>query len=207
LCAACLAAEEAAEIIYKNDFEKEEVGKEAKELGFVVISDEPLDLNVKLDGQNKVLELSPYPLETCGFLFGPAGDEDLCVQVRVSGAAAGRRFPVFAVGLGGVGGYLLKLIPIRKTLELLKADDVKQSVSYTWASGSWTVLELAVRKIKEGAWRIQGKAWEHGKDEPKEWMISFEDSEKPLSGKAGAWGTAYSGEPIRFDDLAVQKSK
>ena len=202
---ACSFAEEGAEIIYKNDFEKEEAGREARDLGLIVVGDG--ELRVKLDGQNKVLELAPYPLETCGFLFGPAGTEDLCARVRVFGASAGRRFPVFSVGLGGVGGYMLRLTPVRKALELLKGDEVKQSVSYTWASGTWTVLALAVHKIKDSTWSIQGKVWEYGKEEPKEWMVSFEDTEKPPSGRAGAWGTAYSGEPIRFSGLLVTRSK
>ena len=197
--------EDGAETIYQNDFEKEELGKDARDLNLVVMGDG--EFRIKLDGQNKVLELAPYPLDTYGFLFGPAVTENVCARIRVWGASSGRRFPVFGVGLGGVGGYMLRLTPIRRELELLKADEVKQSVSCAWASGTWTVLALSVRKLKEGAWSIQGKAWQFGQDEPKEWMISCEDSEKPLSGKAGAWGTAYSGEPIRFDDLTVQSSK
>ncbi|MGD0090673.1 MAG: hypothetical protein ABSE73_12205 [Planctomycetota bacterium] len=203
LLAVCAAAEEGAEIVYKNDLEKEEVGKEAADIGMVMVGEG--DLRVKLDGQNKVLELAPYPLDTCGFLFGPAGTEDMCVRIRISAASAGRRFPVFAVGLGGVGGYMLRLTPIRKALELLKSDEVKESATYTWTSGAWTMLALSVRKLKDGAWSIRGKAWEYGKEEPKEWLVACEDTEKPPAGRAGAWGTAYSGEPVRFAGLVVQK--
>ena len=199
------AGEADGDTLYGNDFEKVDAGKEAGELGFVMIGEG--DFRVKLDGQNKVLELAPNPLDSHGFLFGPAETENVLAQARFFGTAAPRRAPVFAIGLGGVGGWMLRLQPLRKALELLKADEVKQSVPYTWTSGTWTVLAICVRKVRDGAWSIQGKAWEFGKKEPKEWMISFEDNEKPPSGRAGVWGTPYTGEPIRLDDLLVQRRK
>lgn len=207
LCAAAarLASEEGGEAIYKADFEKEKAGTEASALGFVVIGEG--DFRVKLDGQNKVLELAPYPLDSHGFLFGPAETGNAEAQVRVCAAAAGRRFPVFAVGLSGVGGYLLRLQPVRKVLELLKADEVKAAVPCTWTSGTWTVLAVSVRRVKDGAWTVRGKAWEYGKEEPKDWQLSFDDTEKPPPGRAGVWGIPYSGEPIRFDDLTVRKAR
>jgi hypothetical protein len=206
LCAgtAC-AGEGGGEILYKSDFDKEETGKEARELGFVMVGEG--DIRIKADGQHKVLELPPFPLDTCGFLFGPAESENVTAQARFFGTASGRRFPVFAVGVGGVGAYMLRLQPVRKTLDLMKGDEVKKSVPCGWTSGSWTVLALSVRKTADGAWRVQGRAWEFGKDESTEWAIAFDDNEKPKPGKAGVWVTPFSGEPIRIGELVVARAK
>ncbi|MCY3023489.1 MAG: hypothetical protein NTW87_31300 [Planctomycetota bacterium] len=197
--------EEAGTVLFKSDFEKDDVGKSAADLGFVVIGEG--DFHVALDGKNKVLELAPTPLDTHGFLFGPNESENVSVQARVFGTASGRRFPLFGIGIGGVGGYMLRLQPVRKVLEVLKADQVKKAVPYTWTSNTWTVLALSVRKAQDGAWVIEGKAWEDGKEEPKEPLLSFADNEKPTAGRAGLWGIPYSGELIRFDDLLVRKVK
>jgi len=163
------------------------------------------EFKVTKDGAGKVLELAAAPLETFGLLFGPTELDNVDVQLRTFGTSTGRRFPVSAVGVNGVGGFLLRLNPAKKAIELLKGDEVKKSAPYAWTSGTWTVLRIAIKKSGAG-WVIQGKAWEQGKPEPAEW-ISFEDSEKPTAGRATLWGIPYSTTPIRFDDLQVNKIK
>ena len=194
---------EGSETLFKQDFEKEEAGKEIREMGFVAIG--TCEFKVTPDGRNKVLELAPFPLDTAGFLFGPTESENVVAQARFFGTASGRRYPLFAVGLNGLGGYMLRLQPVRKVLELLKGDEVKKSVPYAWSSNTWTVLALSVRKSKDGVWSMQGKAWEDGKDEPKDWLLSWDDTEKPKPGRAAVWAVPYSGEPIRIDDLVVTR--
>ena len=101
----------------------------------------------------------------------------------------------------------MRLNPAKKAIELIKGEEVKQSTPYTWATNTWTVLKLSITKVKEGEWSIQGKAWEQGKEEPKEAQVTFTETEKPTPGRCGAWGIPYSALPIRFDDLLVQKVK
>lgn len=161
---------------------------------------------VKEDGGNKFLELPGAPLDTFGVLFGPTEASGLTVQGRVFGTGKGRRFPTFAVGLNGVGGYKLQVSPGKKLLEIYKGDDVLASVPFTWESGAWTQLRLQSRKVKDGEFKVEGKAWKAGGAEPKEWQISQSVTEAVPSGRASVWGNPYAGTPIRYDDLKVWKA-
>lgn len=162
-----------------------------------------------LDGQfavreeegNRFLELPGAPLESFGVLFGPNESEGVEVTARILSTKSGRKFPTFAVGLNGVGGYKVRVAPAKNALELVKGDDVKASVPFKWTSGQWTVFRLSVRKSGAGV-RILAKAWQ-GADEPKEAQLQHDESEKLPPGKAGVWGMPFSGTPIRFDDLQV----
>jgi hypothetical protein len=194
-----LAAQESGPL-YENNFEKAAVGK---------VPDDLLILDggfaVKEEGGNKVLELPGAPLDTYGVLFGPAEKADVAVTGRFHGTLKGRRFPAFAIGLNGVAGYKLRVSPGKKELELVKGDDIKASVPYTWTSGSWTLLRLQLRKVKEGEWRVEGRAWKQGDKEPAEWAISWTDTTEPSAGRPSVWGNPYAGTPIQFDDLVFTR--
>lgn len=183
--------------LYENNFEKAEVGKVPEE--FLVLDG---GFAVRQDSNNKFLELPGAPLDTFGALFGPTEKEGWSVSARAHGVGKGRRFPTFAVGLNGVAGYKLQVSPGKKMLELYKGDVVKASVPFDWASDKWTRLRLQIRKVKDGAWKIEGKAWTQDAAEPA-WQISFDETEAPPAGRAAVWGCPYSGTPIWFDDLAV----
>jgi len=81
-----------------------------------------------LDGQfavreeegNRFLELPGAPLESFGVLFGPNEAEGVEVTARILGTKSGRKFPTFAVGLNGVGGYKVRVAPAKNALELVK---------------------------------------------------------------------------------------
>ena len=120
------------------------------------------------------------------------------------GTSKGRRFPIFALGLNGVGGYRLQVSPAKKVIELLRADAPKTSVPYQWESGEWTHMRLHVRKSPSG-WKIEGKAWAEGKAEPASWMITTEDADDLPAGRAGVFASPFSGTPVRFDDLLVER--
>ena len=156
--------------------------------------------------KDKVLELPGEPLEICGLLFGPGEQSECDVRARISSARSGRRFPEFGVGTGDVGGFRLFLLPGPKRLELRKGDDPLTSVEIAqpWRSGGWTWLRLRVSKKAEGRWSVQGKAWQADGTEPAAWQLSHEVTEAPQSGRASVWGVPFSGQPIRFDDLAVE---
>ena len=192
-------AEDASKPVYQNDFEKAEAGKVPEDL--MVLGGE---FTVKADGTNKVLELPGAPLDSFAAQFGPAEKDNVAVRARVFGTSKGRRAPTFGVGLGGVSGWKVQMSPGKKAVELLKDQDVKASVNFDWKSSEWTRLRLQIRKIKNGAWKIEGKAWQ-GESEPKEWMIAFDENEEPVEGKSSVLGSPFAGTPIWFDELRVER--
>jgi hypothetical protein len=193
---------QSAKPLYENNFEKAEVDKLPED--FLVLDG---SFTVKAEGGNKFVELPGAPLDSFGFLFGPTEKEGLSVKARILGTGKGRRFPVFAVGLNGVGGYKLQVAPAKKAIELTKGDEVMASVPFEWQSGSWTMLRLQVRKVKDGQWKIEGKAWPQTGKEPAAWTISLEENSEPTPGRPTLWGNPFSGTPIQYDDLLVEVVK
>src|SRR6266498_3467517 len=151
---------------------------------------------VKEEGGNKFLELPGAPLDTFGVLFGPTEGTGLAITARIRGSAKGRRFPTFAVGLNGVGGYKLQVSPAKKLLELYRGDEVLASAPFAWASETWTTLRLQTRKGEDGQVQVQGKAWKQGEPEPKKWQISRAESSEAPPGRPSVWGMPYAGTPI-----------
>jgi hypothetical protein len=187
-------------VLYTNNFEQAEAGELPDD--FLVL-DGAFAVREK-DG-NKFVELPGAPLDTFGLLFGPNEKSAVAVTARVFGTGKGRRFPTFAVGLNGVAGYRLQVSPGKKELELLRRDDVKASVPYEWPSGAWTFLKLQTRQTGDSQWTIEGKAWQQGQAEPKDWTIRFEDDSAAPPGRASIWGSPFSGTPIGYDDLQVAR--
>lgn len=188
----------AAAPLYQNDFEDAEPGQVPED--FLVIDGQ---FAVRQAADNKFLELPGAPLESYGFLFGPAQSEGLAVSARVRGTRSGRKYPTFAVSLGGVGGYRLRVAPAKRAVEIVKGDVPQSSVPFEWKSGQWTWLKLQVRKIRNDLWTVEGKVWLEGDSEPAAWMIVWEETRQPVPGRPGAWGSPFSGTPIRYDELIV----
>jgi hypothetical protein len=200
LAAAVGSAE--AQALYTNGFDKAEIEKVPEDMmvldgGFAV----------KDEAGNKFLELPGAPLETYGVLFGPTEASGLAVTARVQSTGKGRRFPTFAVGLNGVGGFKLQLSPAKKLVELVKGEEVVASAPFTWESGSWTLLRLQCRKVKDGEFKLEGKAWKQGEAEPKEWQVSRTEAAESPAGRPSVWGMPFAGTPIRFDDLVVTRAR
>jgi hypothetical protein len=199
-----LAANDAAEpapALYRNDFSKAEIGKVPDE--FLVLDGQ---FAVQQEGDNRFLELPGAPLDTFGVLFGPTEKDGLTVSARIYGNGRGRRFPTFAISLNGVSGYKLQVAPAKKQIELLKGDQLLTAAPFSWESGRWTQLKLQIHKLAPGGWRVEGKAWLQGgadAKEPDRWMVSTDEKAEPAPGRAGVWGSPFSGTPIRFDDLVV----
>ena len=201
LACLCLALGAATEPpVYECNFESAEAGKVPAD--FLVLNGA---FAVKAAGTNKFLELPGSPLDGCAVQFGPAESADVAVTARICGTANGKRGPAFGVGLGGAGGYRLQVSPGRKAVELLRDQELKARVDYEWRSGTWTRLRLQVRKVKDGAWRVEGKVWADGSAEPKDWTLAAEELEPPVAGRASVAGSPFSGTPIWFDDLRVER--
>ena len=184
--------------LYTNDFVKAVVGSVPDDL--MVLGGE---FTVKRDGTNQFLELPGAPLDSFAAQFGPAVKEGVAVNARIFGTSKGRRAPTFGVGLGGVSGWKLQVSPGKKAVELLKDQEIKATVPYDWKSGAWSQLRLEIRKIKDGEWQVAGKVWLAGETEPAAVLISFAETEEPVSGKASILGSPFAGTPIWFDDLRV----
>jgi len=188
--------------LYQNDFEKAEAGKLPD--GFMVMQGE---FTVKDLGTNKVLELPGSPVDSFSVLFGPVTNASVAVEARVLGAAKGRRNPTFGVGLGGVAGYKLQVAAAKKAVDVILGDGEQQlvvaSAPFNWETGTWTQCKLQVRPTGDSSWRVEGKAWKAGEEEPKEWLVSLDAKEPPISGQASVLGSPISGNAILFDDLKV----
>lgn len=158
--------------------------------------------SIRAEGPARFVELPGAPLETFGVLFGPNLTNQVAARVRCFGTSVGRRYPTFAVGLGGVNGYKLRISPGKKQVELLRGDTVLRGEPFAWKSGQWTHLHLQLRT--EGpAWKVEGRAWNEGEPEPEGWTISLEIADAPRPGRASFWGAPFASTPIRFDDLLV----
>ena len=186
--------------VYAQDFSKAEVGSQPDEL--LILDGQ---FTVKEDGGNKFFELPGAPLESYGFLFGPSEQADVQAAARIFATKQGRKFPTLGLGLCGASGYRLQVSPAKKSLELFKGDTLVTNVPFDWKSGEWTELRLQVSKVKDGEFKVEGKAWAAGGAEPKGPAITLTESQVLPAGKAGVWGMPFAGTPIRFDDLKVAK--
>lgn len=206
LWASVLTVSAADAPLYQNDFEKAEPGKLPD--GFMVMQGE---FAVKDLGTNKVLELPGAPVDSFSILFGPITNAGVAVEARILGTPKGRRTPTFGVGLGGVAGYKLQVAPGKKAIDIILGDGEMQtlvaSAPYNWEVGAWTCCKLQIRKVGEAAWKVEAKAWKVGDDEPKEWLITFDAKEAPISGQASVVGSPISGNPIWYDELKVTAVK
>ena len=168
--------------------------------GFMILGGE---FKVQEMDSKKILELPGSPLDDFGALFGPAQGENVVVRARIRSEGSRRLAPRFGVGLNGASGYRLLVVPSRKEVQLFKDQEAIASAPFEWESGAWTRLHLQVRKISDGKWRVEGKAWTDGKAEPPQWTITFDATAAPTAGKASVWGAPYSGKPVQFDELIV----
>jgi hypothetical protein len=188
--------------LFENNFEQSKLGEVPAD--FLVLDG---GWAVKDAGGNKVIELPGDPLDTFGVLFGPSQVDGVVITTRGKGEGKGRRFPAFAVSLNGVGGYRLQVSASKKVLEIFKGEEGQTSVPFSFESGAWTQLKLQVRKVQDGEWAVEGKAWKDGTPEPKEWTITLKATEAPPEGRPAVWGNPFSGTPIQFDDLKLEAIK
>jgi hypothetical protein len=188
-----LAADKA---VFEQDFTQVPPGELPAE--FMVLDGQ---FTVKEEAGNRFIELPGAPLDSFGVLFGNNAADGLELTARIHGTRSGRKFPTFAIGLNGVGGYKVRVSPAKGVVELVHGDDIKASAPFKWISGEWTRLKLAVKRQGEGV-RITAKAWQ-GDTEPADWALTADEAVKLPAGKAGVWGLPFSGTPLRFDDLRI----
>ena len=194
----CLSADLGAAEPVKIDFEQYDVASEPDDLfvieGTFKIGDE--------DG-DRVLQLDPQPLSEGGVIFGKSLKGAASVSVEVKATKRRRSTPRFGVGLHGISGYRLRVVPATNEIELIKSEERVKSAEFKWTSGEWLTLKLSIEQTDGGKWEISGWAWPKGQEAPSTPAISLTAETRPGQGKASIWGTPYAGTPIVYDDVVI----
>lgn len=187
--------------LYAQNFESLKEGEPPEEIQIL-----DGEFVIKKIDNNMLMEMGPDPLKASGILFGPGDKNEYTVSARIKTSSTGKRYPEFGLGSCGPNQFKLWLMPATGELQLLSGDDAVAKIPYKWESGTWTKLKLRVAKSGDNQYKIEGKAWRDGKDEPKEWPISWDDPETPRPGRAGLYSTPYAGTATEFDDIVVEQN-
>ena len=198
ICVGLVALNVAGAPIYHQDFENNTDGS---------TPDDFLVLGGEFSVQSGALVLPGAPLNKFGAVFGPDNEGDLAISARIRSEQRGRLSPTFGIGLYGLGGYALNASASRKALELNRGRKTISQAAFEWTPASWTNLKLEVSTQSDTSWRIRGKAWSEQIKEPAGWQIDHESAEAPTQGKASIWGQPYSGQPIQYDDITIDRPK
>ncbi|MEM8955071.1 MAG: hypothetical protein AAGD22_13045 [Verrucomicrobiota bacterium] len=184
------------------------------ELGEMELGSEPESVFViegdfkvsEVDGE-RVIEMGTEPVEECMMLFGETLRGSASIRGKVKAGKKGRSYPTFGVGLYGVSGYRLRVVPVRDEIEIVEGDDVVASGRFDWSGQGWTWLELSIQLEEDGGWVVEGRAWEEGFQPPDEALARHEFDAERVMGKAGILGTPYTGLPTYFGELEVVEGK
>ncbi len=163
---------------------------------------------IAADGDNKVLELQGQPIADGGMLVGKSVKGPATVTARIKATGKRRVQPRFGVGLYGVSGPRLRVVPATKSVEIVKNTDKEEVVAsapYAWVSGSWTKLEMTIKASTKGTGStIEAWVWEDGKPRPEKPTLTWENPAAPAQGRTSVWGTPYSEQAIWFDDIEIK---
>ena len=190
-------------LVYSNDFEEAEEGRVPG--NYFVIDGEFEIEKGEGEGAGQALKLLASPLVEGSIQFGPTLEGGGSVKVRVKAEKRGRSYPRFGVGMHGMKGYRLRVAPAAKQLELVRDQEVIQSVPIKWQSGLWYFVELEVLE-NNNSWTVSGRAWPENANRPEDAQIDYISVETEFRGKASITGTPYAELPIWFDDLEIRRA-
>ena len=190
---------------YVRTFEKDKADSEPSDLFLVA------GVWTVANFQDKnVLKLAPTPLDLYQVIFNERTDDDMPLKVggyeasvRVYAESKGRMKPSMGVGLGGISGYVLRLKPSARRLEILYEDKPVAMEDFRWSSGAWVTLKVAVVKKGDG-WQVQGKAWADGEEEPAKPLITHDVEGELPDGDPSIMGYPMSGKTMYYDALTVK---
>lgn len=184
-------------LLYGVDFSKMESGELPAD--FLVMEG---SFSIEKAGDETYLKLSPTPLVDSAVQLGTRFKGDGVIKVRVKAESEGRRAPRFGVGLHGVSGFRLCVVPSGKKIELKYGTEVVQSSPFKWRSGEWYFVELRVLENGNN-WTVSGKVWAESEKKPDTAQIECIADVKLGKGRAYVSGMPSSGRAIRFDDILV----
>ena len=170
----------------------------------VLVVDGTIDVQDK-DG-NKALVVGANPITDANAQLADSAAGEASIQGRVLATKMGRSYPRFGLSVHGMSGHRLILNVPHRRLEIVKGDEVVAETPFKWESDTWVNLKLEARRVpgSEEAWKISGKAWADGAEEPAEAMLTADDEKLKGQGKCAIWGTPFSETPIFFDDLKIE---
>jgi hypothetical protein len=152
---------------------------------------------------NKVLELHAEPVVDAALLIGPSLKEGASVRAKAKAAKTRRAFPRFGVGLYGVSGVKLRVVPAQKKIELVQGEEVIAEAAFdSWTEGAWWLVELKVLPAGE-SWRAEARVWADGADAPAAASLEKVLASAPGQGRASVLGSPYANKPVQFDDVLV----
>lgn len=186
--------------VFSQDFEKSTEGAPGNDL---TVTDGEAVFEIVREKDNKVLRMQPAPLVEGGVLLGPTIKGPGSVKARVLATSKRRSHPRFGVGMHGMSGYRVWIVPAVKELHLIRDDAVVARVPYTWASGSWVWLKLEVKAGEGDGSTISASAWQEGQPEPDSPLLTHKADSPPGTGKASLWASPFSSTPVSFDDASV----
>lgn len=152
----------------------------------------------------KYLQMPGSPIVEGGILFGPSTKGGSAVEARARGYRRGRSNPRFGVGVHGISGFRLRVVPARNLVELIRNEEEVVNAAYDWKPDAWLRLRLEVRQVGE-TWKVRGWVWPDGEERPEKPAIEHENAEAVGQGKASIWATPYSSRGIEFDDLRSEQ--
>ncbi len=199
---AVAGAAEEAPAVFELDLAEAEVGVEPG--GLFVVDGKFVTAESE---SGKVLEMKAEPLVEGLVLLGDTLRGGGTIRARVEAAKRGRSYPRFGVGMHGISGYHLRVVPARQVVEIVAEDEVIAEAAWAWTGEAATWVAFSVLSAGEGKWKVEGRAWREGEGEPAEALVSMEIEKEHLSGKAVLSGTPYAGLPIRYDRVRVEAEK
>lgn len=185
-------------------FDDQELGELADE--FFVIDGNFSVIEAEDEGEEgKLVRVAGEPLLDSGVLVGGSTNGPAAIKARVRAHRVGRSFPRAGIGLHGLAGHQLRLVPARREVEFAINDETVQSAPLEdFASGEWYWLELRVEGSADEGWTVTGHVWLDGEDKPEEPVLVRELETLRVTGRASLWATPYSGREIDFDDVTVE---
>ncbi len=195
------AGEDRPALIYHNDFSQHAAGELGD--GLLVLEG---NFTIEKSADESYLSLSPVPLIDSSVQMGKALSADALIQVRVKAHKKGRRQPRFGVGLHGLSGFQLVVVPSSRKVELKQGRRLVQSAAFQWRSGEWYFLELSVLKNGD-SWSVSGRVWAQSASRPAEAQIEYIADVKLMKGRAYVSGMPLSGTPICYDDIEIRGEK
>jgi hypothetical protein len=199
------AAAPAAPAAQKFDFQALAPGEVPDDY---MATDQDAKFVIAAEGDNKYLELQPQPIVDGGMLVGKSVKGPCTITAKIKATGKRRTHPRFGVGLHGISGPRLRVVPATKSIEIITSMDKEEAVAtapYTWVSGTWTQLELSIKPSADAKGSlVEARVWEDGKPRPEQPTLTWNAPNPPAQGKASVWGTPYSEQAIRFDDIEVK---
>ena len=184
---------------YENDFQSAEPGL----LPEGIMEIDGVFKVTKGEGDKQFLVMENEPLSENAVILGPSLKGAASVSAKIRSFRKRRSYPRFAVGLHGISGFRLRVVPSKGVVELVKNEESVKAIPYKWKHDEWTVLQLDIAPDGED-WRVDGRVWHVSEERPEKPTVTLKHKGSPHQGKASLWGTAYSGHEIQFDDVRVR---